>query len=55
MSIILYYYKTFGGVRGRVVNVIDFIQLVPHRCWFGLPPRTFDSFNEEAVQLFYRT
>jgi hypothetical protein len=45
-----------GGVSGRVVNVIDFKSLVPHRCGFesrqGL---LIVSCEEAAIQLDYGT
>jgi hypothetical protein len=34
-----------GGVRGRVVKVVDFKPLAPYRCGFESPTGTLDSFT----------
>jgi hypothetical protein len=44
-----------GGVRGRVVNVVDFKQLAPHRCGFESRQGLCILSCEEAIKLAYGT
>jgi hypothetical protein len=41
----------FWGVRGRVVKVVDFKQLAPHRCGFESRQGLWIVSSEEAIQL----
>jgi hypothetical protein len=43
------------GVRGRVVNVVDFKPLAPHRCGFESRQGLWILSCEEATQLAYGT
>jgi hypothetical protein len=54
----LYYYiclSITGGVRGRVVKVVDFKPLAPHRCGFESRQVLWILACEEAIQLAYGT
>jgi hypothetical protein len=42
------------GVHGRVVKVLDFKPLVPHRCGFESRQGLWILLCEEAIQLAYR-
>jgi hypothetical protein len=44
---------TLGGICGRVVKVIDFIPLAPHRCGFESRQGLWILSCEEAIQLVY--
>jgi hypothetical protein len=43
------------GVRGRVVKVVDFKPLAPHRCGFEFRQGLWIISCEEAIQLAYGT
>jgi hypothetical protein len=43
------------GVRGRVVKVVDFKSLAPHRCGFESGQGLWILSCEEAIQLAYGT
>jgi hypothetical protein len=43
------------GVRGRVVKVVDFKSLAPHRCGFNSQKGLWILSCEEAIQLAYGT
>jgi hypothetical protein len=43
------------GVRGRVVKVVDFKPLAPHRCGFESRQGLWILSCEEAIQLAYGT
>jgi hypothetical protein len=45
----------YWGVRGRVVKVVDFKQLVPHRCGIESRHGLWILSCEEAIQLAYGT
>jgi hypothetical protein len=47
------YTSSLRGVRGRVVKVVDFKPLAPHRC--GFESRLWILSCEEAIQLAYGT
>jgi hypothetical protein len=49
------YYAGNGGVRGRVVKVVDFKPLAPHRCGFESRQGLWILSFEEAIQLAYGT
>jgi hypothetical protein len=46
------WYTHAGGLRGRVVKVVDLRSLVPHRCRFD-PHLGRNLLCEEAIQLAY--
>jgi hypothetical protein len=54
-SIHRYYNVHVRGVRGRVVKVVDFKPLVPHRCGFESRQGLWILSCEEASRLAYGT